>query len=170
MKGYMKKEQDAFDSKLVPILREGIDVVKMVLYAVLKPILAEKYSGMSDEDLHKLAGAAVNRLFGVQNMETSIMTFEKKNEAIIHEVLQDMPADCDHLRIPLTDALRMQFLCDSHEGVNSESVLTNATSLHILIPEREVPLPGAFMSIARSFGVAYKILEPLPRQPKEANF
>jgi hypothetical protein len=164
----MKEQQDTFEPNLVPILRQGIEVVKMVLYAALKPVLADKYSNLSEDHIHKLAGAAVNRLFGVQNMEASHMAFEQENEAAIDQVLQEIPKDCDHLKIPLTDALRMQFLCDSHEGVNSESVLETAKFLDVLILDREVPMPGAFMSIARSFGVAYKILEPLPRQPKEA--
>ena len=68
------------------------------------------------------------------------------------------------MRIPLTDALRVQYLCDSHEGINSESILEKAGRMKILISEREAPLPGAFMSIVRSFGVAYKILEPLPKE------
>jgi hypothetical protein len=64
----------------------------------------------------------------------------------------------DHLRIPLTDALRIQFLCDSHEGIDSTAVLERAERQEILIVEREVPLPGAFMSVVRSFGRAYGIL------------
>ena len=64
----------------------------------------------------------------------------------------------------MTDALRVQYLCDSQEGINSESILEKADKLKILISERDVPLPGAFMSIVRSFGVAYKILEPLKNE------
>ncbi|MBT8350089.1 MAG: hypothetical protein KJO26_02475, partial [Deltaproteobacteria bacterium] len=70
----------------------------------------------------------------------------------------------DHLHIPLTDALRIQYLCDCHEGVNSEGVLEKAKNLNIILTDREVPLPGAFMSLVRSFGVAYKILEPIKKE------
>jgi hypothetical protein len=66
--------------------------------------------------------------------------------------------------IPLTDALRIQYLCDSHEGVNSESVLEKAKNLNIILTDRKVPLPGAFMSLVRSFGVAYKILEQIKKE------
>ena len=109
------------------------------------------------------AGAVVNNVFGIQNMAPPFMAFEKENQKTIQDVLKDIPTMCDHLRIPLTDALRMQFLCDNHEGVNSESVLERAGALNLLILERDVPMPGVFMSIVRSFGVAYKIIEPLPK-------
>ena len=159
----MDMENKTVEAKLVPILREGIDVIKMVLYMALKPVLTRKYTEMDADRISRLAGAAVNSLFGIQNMAQPFMAFEKENRKIIQEVLKDIPTTCDHLRIPLTDALRMQFLCDSQEGINCESILDKAKALNILILERDVPMPGAFMSIVRSFGVAYKILAPLPK-------
>ncbi|MBT8374107.1 MAG: hypothetical protein KJN80_04260, partial [Deltaproteobacteria bacterium] len=57
-----------------------------------------------------------------------------------------------------------QYLCDCQEGENSESVLEKAKKLNILLTDREVPFPGAFMSLVRSFGVAYKILEPIEKE------
>lgn len=159
----MDLENKTVEAKLVPILREGIDVIKMVLYAALKPALARKYAEMDTDRISRLAGAVVNNVFGIQNMAPPFMAFEKENQKTIQDVLKDIPTMCDHLRIPLTDALRMQFLCDNHEGVNSESVLERAGALNLLILERDVPMPGVFMSIVRSFGVAYKIIEPLPK-------
>jgi hypothetical protein len=102
----------------------------------------------------------VNNLFGIQNMEEPFKTFEKENQKIIGEVMNNLSKTCDHLKIPLTDALRIQFLCDGHEGIDSTSVLEKAKKLNLLLLERDVPMPGAFMSIVRSFGNAYKILEP----------
>ena len=55
----------------------------------------------------------------------------------------------------------IRYLCDSQEGINSETVLERARETNILIENRDVRLPGAFMSIVRSFGVAYKILAPM---------
>ena len=39
--------------------------------------------------------------------------------------------------------------------------------MKLLIVERDVPLPGAFMNIVRSFGRAYGILDPLPSTAPE---
>jgi hypothetical protein len=157
---YSSPERNEIEPKLVPILREGIDVIKMVVYVELKSILVTTYSELKTEKVNLLSGAVVNSLFGVLNMEEPFKTFEKENRNMIEDVLNNMAATCDHLKIPLTDALRIQFLCDGHEGVDSASILERAKTLNLLILERDVPLPGAFMSIVRSFGTAYKILEP----------
>jgi hypothetical protein len=152
-------ENKAIEPKLIPILREGVDVIKMVLYVELKSILTTIYSELTAKKINLLSGAVVNSLFGVQNMEAPFKTFEKENRKIIEDVLNNIAATCDHLKIPLTDALRIQFLCDDHEGIDSKSVLEKAKNLNLLILERGVPMPGAFMSIVRSFGTAYKVLK-----------
>jgi len=158
----MEITNEAFEPKLVPLLREGIKVIKMVLYVELKPVLTLKYSEMDTEEINLLAGAVVNSLFGIQNMEEPFAAFEKDNRMLIQSELTEISKPLDHLRIPVTDALRIQFLCDGHEGVDSASVLEKAKNLNLLILERDVPMPGAFMSIVRRFGAAYKILEPHP--------
>lgn len=152
------------EPKLVPILRQGIQVIKMVLFAELKPTLAADHENLDANGIGMLAGAVVNRLFGVQNMEEPYAAFENENRHLIDSEVEAIHKRFDHLRIPLTDALRIQFLCDGHEGIDSSSVLEKANALKILVLEREVPMPGAFMSIARSFGMAYKILDPPPKK------
>jgi hypothetical protein len=96
-------------------------------------------------------------------MEEPFASFARENAQVIKKEVEAIATHFDHLHIPLTDALRMQYLCDCHEGKNSESVLEKAKNLSILLTDREVPLPGAFMSLVRSFGVAYKILEPIKK-------
>ena len=128
----------------------------------LKPVLALKYPEMDAEKINLLAGAVVNSLFGVRNMEAPFAAFEKDNRRLIESQLKEISQPLDHLKIPITDALRIQFLCDGHEGVDSAPVLEKAKNLNLLIVERDVPMPGAFMSIVRRFGAAYNILEPHP--------
>jgi hypothetical protein len=53
---------------------------------------------------------------------------------------------------------------DVTPALNSESVLEKAKNLNIILTDREVPFPGAFMSLVRSFGVAYKILEQTKKE------
>ncbi len=149
-----------FETQLVPTLREGVDVIKMVLFKELKSILltAERDS----TDVNHLTGAVVNALFDATHSEAAGQCFTRVDRDAVEEIFQMISKELDHLRIPLTDALRIQFLCDSHEGIDSTAVLERAERQEILIVEREVPLPGAFMSIVRSFGRAYGILDPQP--------
>ena len=149
-----------FETQLVPTLREGIDVIKMVLFQELKSllILTERNSA----DVNRLTGAVVNELFGIMHPGPAIEIFSQANQDAVEKTFQMISTKLDHLKIPLTDALRIQFLCDSHEGIDSAAVLERAARQEILIMEREVPLPGAFMSIVRSFGRAYGVLDPQP--------
>jgi hypothetical protein len=149
-----------FETQLIPTLREGIDVIKMILFQELKSslILTERDS----TDVNRLTGTVVNELFSATHSKEAAETFSQINRDAIEKTSRMISKDLDHLRIPLTDALRIQFLCDSHEGIDSTAVLERAERQEILIVEREVPLPGAFMSIVRSFGRAYGILDPQP--------
>ena len=159
-----KPKKEKIDGQLVPTLRQGIDIIKMVLFKEIRPYLEEQYQHMTPGNKALLAGAVVNNLFGVENMEKTVADFIADHQQIVHQELEAFSSNFDHLKIPLTDALRIQYLCDSHEGIDSETVLEKARKLDILIQERDVTLPGAFMSLVRSFGVAYKILEPMKRE------
>ncbi len=157
----MTEKKETIESKLVPALRQGIDIIKMVLFKELKPHLEKQYPKMAIDDINRLAGAIVNTLFGIENLDKTIAGFIRSNEPVIKTEVAGIASNFDHLRIPLTDALRIQYLCDSQEGIDSETVLERAREANILIEDRDVRLPGAFMSIVRSFGIAYKILAPM---------
>jgi hypothetical protein len=150
----------AFGPQLVPTLREGIDVIKMVLYRELKSLLLSRHRDPAY--VNNLTGAVVNELFGIMHPGTVIEIFSQANQDAVEKTFQMISTKLDHLKIPLTDALRIQFLCDIHEGVGSTGVLEKAEKHKLLIVERDVPLPGAFMNIARSFGRSYGILDPQP--------
>jgi hypothetical protein len=152
----------AFEPKLVPALREGIHVIKMVLYRELKSVLVSRHREMSPTQVKQLTGAVVNELFGVTHPESAMEALGKENQNAVETAFRFILKELDHLKIPLTDALRIQFLCDSHEGIDSTVVLEKAQKRDLLIVEREVPLPGAFMNIVRSFGRSYGILDPQP--------
>lgn len=158
------QKEEKIEEQLIPALRQGIDIIKMVLFKEIRPHLEKHYQQMLPEDKARLTGAMVNGLFGVENMEKTVANFTTNHQHIVQHELEAFAATFDHLTIPVTDALRIQYLCDSHEGIDSETVLEKARKLGILIQDRDVPLPGAFMSLVRSFGVAYKILEPVKRE------
>ncbi|MCE5242946.1 MAG: hypothetical protein LLF99_07080, partial [Desulfobacteraceae bacterium] len=62
------------------------------------------------------------------------------------------------MRIPLTDALRIQAVCDFQEGMDTSSVLERAKQSGILIVDRELPLPAPFMNLVRKLGSAFGLL------------
>ncbi len=151
-----------FEPQLVPTLREGIDVIKMILYKELKSLLISRHKDRKSVNVNLLTAAVVNALFGVPHSGPAVETVSRADLDTIERTCRLIAAEFDHLRIPLTDALRIQFICDDLEGFDSSAMLEKAERYEILIVERDVPLPGAFMGIVRSFGRAYGILDPLP--------
>ena len=150
------------EPQLLPILREGIDIVKILLFKRLKTRLPQKYPELDARSLARLAGAVLNELFGSQSTEEPFATFAAANQSTIDAELACLAEECSDLRIPLTDALRVQFLCDAQEGVDSSTVLHRANELHILVPDREAPLPARFVSLVRRLGAASDLLAPVP--------
>lgn len=149
-----------FDSKLLPVLREGIQIIKMIFYKELRSYIEEKYDSHDPGYQGKLTGAILNEVFGTPNTSEPYASFNSNNSDLINMELGCIAEKFDSLRIPLTDALRVQFLCDSQEGVENETILVNAKKLGILLEERQVPLPKSFMELCRKLGVGYHILTP----------
>jgi len=140
------------ENRLIPILREGIHIVKMVLFKILRDGLAGRYPQQERSFINQLTGAMINELFCTPNHEEPFLSFSVTNRPLIDEGMKIIAGDFPELRIPLTDALRVQFLCDSQEGLDNPVMLTQARDLGILIAEREIPLPDHFMALARSLG------------------
>ncbi len=148
------------ESKLVPVLREGVDIVKMILFKELRSALAEKYPDRDAQFIGRLSGGILNDLFGVENLAEPFAGFKRRHQDLIDAELASLAESFADLRIALTDALRVQFLCDSREGIDSESVLVRANELGILLVDRDIPLPKFFMNLVRRLGVAHQILDP----------
>ena len=146
------------ENKLIPMMREGIDVIKMIFFKKLREKLYEKYINRDAQYITKLTGAIVNDLFGTPNKQEPFATFVEENQYFIKSEMKHLSAELQELRIPLTDALRIQFLCDSQEGIDSPAILVRAKELGILIVDREVPLPAGFMSLVRKLGSSLDLL------------
>lgn len=140
------------ENRLIPILREGIHIIKMVLFKTMRNGLAERYPHQERTFINQLTGAMINELFCTPNQEEPFLSFAITNRPLIDEGMKRIADDFPELRIPLTDALRVQFLCDSQEGLDNTVMLTQARDLGILIAERDIPLPDNFMTLARSLG------------------
>ena len=146
--------------RLIPILREGVNVIRMLFFRALRDDLVSRYPNREPGYAPRLAGAILNELFGTENPEESFVRFVRDNESVIREEMRDLAERQETMRIPLTDALRVQFLCDSQEGTGDETVLARALEYGILIAEREVPLPRNFLTLVRRLGAASGLLIP----------
>ncbi|MFH1672057.1 MAG: hypothetical protein ABIF87_01315 [Pseudomonadota bacterium] len=149
-----------FESKLVPIMREGVDIIKMVFFKRLKAHLSQQYSDREPSYVSKLSGAIINELFAAPNTKGSFATFAEENKLQIEEEINNIATEFKELCIPLTDALRVQVICDYQEGVDSSSLLTRAKELDILLVEREIPLPKHFLNLVRKLGSSFDLLAP----------
>ncbi|MBN2283852.1 MAG: hypothetical protein JXO48_08170 [Deltaproteobacteria bacterium] len=148
------------DSKLVPILRQGVAVVQMVFFKRLKDHLGDHYPGREAAFIHMLAGAIINDIFGTPNREEPFASFIIENRDIVGESLRRIPLELVDMMVPLTDALRVQVLCDGQEGIDSSSILVRANELKILLVPREIPLPARFIRMVRRLGNHYDIILP----------
>ena len=155
-------------SKLIGALREGVALVEMIFFKEIKGIIEKKHP---DKDLSThlmLAGAVTNELFGTPNPEEKFVAFRRDNQELIEEEMSSLAQNLSHLRNVLTDALRVQTLCDNQEGVEDTGVLQAAESLGVLVKDRNLPLPSAFMTLVRGLGEQYElVVAPIQISPEE---
>ena len=164
----MSLPDDTHKSKIVAALREGIGVVQMVFFKELRLLIHKRYPDMDKADQSMLTGAITNELFGTPNMEDRFVQFRDQNKTIIETELSRLYKDLPHLKPYLTDALRVQTLCDSHEGSDNTDVLEVADKLKILLKDRDIPLPSAFMTYIRGLGEQHQlIIAPVQISPED---
>lgn len=147
------------ERKLVPILREGIEIVKVLFFKELRDHLRHHHGGPDSESVARLTAAVVNTVFGVENEDAAFHAFVQANRKMIDETLASVATELAGLRIPLTDALRTMVLCDfQEEGRDSSPLLLQAQELGILVVDRDLPLPNHFIDLVRRLGAARGIL------------
>lgn len=133
-------------------------MVQMVLFKELRSLLTSKLPCQDSLSVSMLTGAITNELFGTLNSEEIFQEFRRKNRADIEQELLSLARELPALRAPLTDALRIQTLCDNMEDKDSAKLLNHAAEIGLLIQERELPLPSTFMTMARSLGDAHQLI------------
>ncbi len=156
------------ESRLLSVLRAGICVMQMVLFKELRALLGRKYPFQDPQQLAMLTGAMTNELFGTLNREEKFVSFHHHNHADIEQELLGLARELPHLRAPLTDALRMQALCDSREEKDSVKILNQAADIGLLLPEREMPMPASFLIMMRNLGNEHQlVMAPAPISPED---
>lgn len=155
----------AFDSKLIPVMREAVLTVQMVLYRVLKENMAGRFADWPQEKQGRLAGSVVNNLFGTEAVDPEVSAFARNHRDLVTDELGGLSEHCTDLIPFLTDALRMQAICDNQEGIHSLGSLLMAKELGILREERALPLPSTFMLSVRNLAGVHGIIEPQKAAP-----
>ncbi len=154
----MEDTPPAIDGKLIPIMREAVGLVQMVFYVELKGMLSEKTDMGKQPDIKRLSGAVVNDLFGIHPTRKRDASFATEHRLLIESALRETATQLPDLLPHLTDALRMQAICDLQEGNNTLATLLRAQALNILIKERPLPLPSTFITTVRTLGTRYGIV------------
>lgn len=157
----MPEDTAASKSQLIPVLREGLSVIQMVVFKELRAVLALKHPAGEPSFISMLAGAVTNEIFGTLNPEQRFIQFRRDNWGAIEQELLSIPAEKPELCAPITDALRVQALCDSQEGLGDDpAALARADALGILVRDRDIPLPSTFMTMVRDLGSRYNLITP----------
>ena len=161
----LEETSPTLDAKIIPVMREAITTVQMVLFQRLKESISKRYSDYAEEDKIRLAGAVVNNLYGSEAADPQVNLFARNHRELIEEELRGLSNQVAELIPHITDSLRMQTLCDNHEGVHSIPCLLLAKELGILDEERELPLPSTFMLSVRKLGATSGLVKPIQSTP-----
>lgn len=156
----MSSKTSNTDSRLIPILREGVAVIQMIFFKQYKEIVSSTYPELDAMSQTMLAGAITNELFDTRNTEEKFLTFRNTHKGLIEQELLGIRVKLPQMLPPLADALRIQVLCDNQEGKDSSHVLKQADSFGLLTADRDIPMPSAFMETVRTLGSVYKLIIP----------
>lgn len=159
---------EALDNRVIPVMREAIATVQLILYRELKAGLAGKYAAWPEEEYARLIGCIVNDVFGTPSTENEAARFARFHMDRVEEEMRSLAELVPGLLPALTDALRMQTFCDYEEGVNSLPTLIRARHLGFLQEERTMPMPSTFMLFVRRLGVEHGLLEEMEPNPPDA--
>lgn len=147
-------------SQLISVLREGVSLVQMVLFKEVRAILIKKMAGEEPSRISMLAGATTNEVFGTPNPEERFVTFREKNWGTIEQILLSLKDDIPTICPEVSDALRVQALCDHQTGEESGETLVRAKTYGILVEDRDIPLPSVFMTTVRELGKKHNLISP----------
>lgn len=150
-----------FNPKIVPVMREAIVMVQMILYRRLKEDVQKRYQDWSDKEKQWLAGAVINNLFGTEAADPEVNVFAREHRELIEQELRELKERSADLIPHITDALRMQTICDNHEGVHSIPCLLLAKELGLFDQDRVLPMPSTFMIAVRKLGAEYGLVKEM---------
>ncbi len=152
---------EQLDSRVIPVMREAIAMVHMVCFGELKNKLADRFKDWEPVEFRRLVGTIINDIFGTPALDGDSVRFARKHQDTVEAELWALADNLADLLPHLTDALRMQTLCDHEQGINSIPTLLRARTVGVLVEERPIPMPSTFMILVRQLGARYGMLEPM---------
>ncbi len=155
------------NNRLVIALREGVGLVQMLLYKELKERLGRENPKREEKEISMLAGAITGEVFAAKNQEEKFVSFRQRHLGEIEQELLGLTANHPQFINILTDALRIEVLCDYHENRENSVLLKQAQNYGYLAEERETPLPSAFMTNIRELGRRHNLVIPPVEISKE---
>lgn len=165
MKNETSDNKPMVDNKVLPVMREAVTTVQMVLFKVLRQSVHDRYVDQ-DESFHtQLAGAVINNLFGTQPLDRAVSIFAMDNRELVERELRDLKGVVGDLIPVITDTLRMKTICDNQEGIHSIPSLLMAKALGLLQEERDLPMPSTFMLQVRMLASSHGLIEPMEATP-----
>lgn len=156
----MNTETTNKNSQLLAALREAVGLVQMVLFKEIRTRIMKKKPEAEASSISGLAGAITNEVFGTPNPEGKFVRFRAEHLGEIEQELLALKDDLPELCADVTDALRIQTLCDHQEGNDSSQTLVRAKEFGFLMEDRDVPLPSSFMALVRVLGEKHNIIIP----------
>ncbi len=153
-------EQQKEENRLVIALREGVGLIQMLLYKELKERFLRENPAREEIETAMLAGAVTGEVFAAANPEEKFTRFRRQHFAEIEQELLGLRHNHPELTAFITDALRIQVLCDYHENRENSATLKQAQNYGYLDEQREIPLPSAFMTAIRELGKKYNLIIP----------
>ena len=148
------------NSQLVQSLREAVGLVQMIVFKDIRKAIDKSQQQLESADRSKLAGAITNEIFGTPNPEEQFVVFRTSHWGVIEQELLSIKEGNEFLCRHITDALRIQTLCDSQEGQDSSATLLKAKQYGYLLEDRDIPLPSTFMTIIRELGKEHGLVVP----------
>jgi len=155
------QKERGFDNRMIPVMREAVAIMQMILFFEVREDVASRYSDWPEQQRKQLAGAIVNDVFGDPARDAKAWEFAGKHRDLIEKELKGLAARIPDLLGHLTDALRMQTICDNQEGVHSIPTLLRARVVGILQEDRTLPMPSTFMISIRNLGARYGLVESM---------
>ncbi|MDY0390605.1 hypothetical protein [Desulfobulbus oligotrophicus] len=154
-------DKPLIENKLIPVMREAITTVQMLLFKELRQDIHNRYADVPEPHHTRLAGAVINNLFGTQPADREVAAFAAANRELVELELRELAARIAPLLPLITDTLRMKIICDNQEGIHSIPSLLMARALGILQESRPLPLPSTFMLQVRTLAVQHGLVEPM---------
>jgi hypothetical protein len=141
-------------------MREAVAMVRMIVYQELRDALTEKYIDWNRDEYRRLVGCIVNDIFGTPAQDHDALQFCRKHIDVVEEEMRALAGNVPDILPHLTDALRMQTLCDHEEGTNTLPTLLRARALGILQEDRPIPMPSTFIILVRQAGAEHGLVKP----------